>query len=233
MYQNLFRRVTAARIFPTFIFVAGMLAASYNILLFGAGILVAVLGIFLLPPRLNYTAGELTRADWEQRRSVWTAVFASQKLIQIVPSAQGGNAVEYFPAAPKSVFPLPIRMNIDAPVLKLKDGYLAIMPDAVFFVRDWKAVAWSNEEVQIRVDAIGYLENDTVAEDTEIIGHRWLFANPDGTPDASHEDNVELPMVKYGRISVQGQDGRAVQLICSNEKAAAALGALLGNPVEV
>lgn len=239
MYQNLFRRVSASRILPTVIFVAGMFAASYHILLFGAAIVAALLCILLLPPKLNYTFTDSQQARWEELQSAWNAVFASQKLIQIVPRAQGGNPgeagspVDYFPAAPKRIFPLPIRMNITPPVLKLKDGYLSIMPDSVFFVRDWNAVAQGYGDVQIRIDAIGYLETDKVAEDTEIIGHRWLFANPDGTPDASHGDNVELPLVKYGRILIEGKNGVSAQLICSNEKAAAALADLLGSQTAV
>lgn len=231
MYQKVFRRVWLARAFPTVIFVLGMFGAAYHTALFGAAIIAALVGVALLPPKLNYTFTESEQADWDQLQSGWNAVFSSEKLCQIVPRGVE-NAVDYFPVAPKRVFPLPIRMNVDPPVLKLKDGYLAIMPDAVFVIRDWNAAAFGYDQLKISIDAVGYLENDKIPGDAEVIGSRWLFVNPDGTPDNSRSDNVELPMVKYGRIQLQSETGLAIQLVYSNEKAAAALASHIGSQPE-
>jgi frataxin-like iron-binding protein CyaY len=53
----------------------------------------------------------------------------------------------------------------------------------------------------------GYLEEEQVPGDTEIINHTWKKANKDGSMDRRYNGNYQIPIVKYGQFSISSQTG--------------------------
>lgn len=232
MYKSLLRRALVAKYLPPLLLIASFFILAYDELWFAATVFASLLGFLFLPPKLKYTFDDEEKTKWKQLRSAWIAVCKSERLSQITLTAKNINArrtaqikdaVNHVPVKKKLLFPWPIRMNIMPPLLKLTDSYLAILPDGILIMRDWKAIALSYDDISITIEAVGYLENEGVPKDSEVVDYRWAYANNDGSPDARYSNNQQIPIVKYGRIAITSEDGINIQIMCSNERAAESL----------
>lgn len=52
-----------------------------------------------------------------------------------------------------------------------------------------------------------YVERDGVPTDTEVIGQTWFKTNKDGSRDKRFNGNYQIPVVKYGEWSIEGENG--------------------------
>jgi hypothetical protein len=58
-------------------------------------------------------------------------------------------------------------------------------------------------EMQVAVDSLEYVESEGhVYRDSQVIAHRWKFINRDGSQDRRFKDNLELPVVRCGILSL-------------------------------
>ncbi len=63
------------------------------------------------------------------------------------------------------------------------------------------------KEINIAMKLTGYVEEERVPDDTEIIQHTWKKANKDGSADKRFKGNYQIPIVKYGEISITSESG--------------------------
>jgi len=52
-----------------------------------------------------------------------------------------------------------------------------------------------------------FIEEEKIPNDTEIIDYTWLKVNKNGTPDKRFRDNRQIPIVKYGTITLHTETG--------------------------
>lgn len=52
-----------------------------------------------------------------------------------------------------------------------------------------------------------FIEEGSVPSDAVQIGTTWKYVNESGGPDRRFKDNVQLPVMRYGRLSVQTGSG--------------------------
>jgi hypothetical protein len=58
-------------------------------------------------------------------------------------------------------------------------------------------------EMQVAVDSLEYVESEGhVYRDSQVVDHRWKFINRDGSQDRRFKDNLELPVVRCGILSL-------------------------------
>ncbi len=63
------------------------------------------------------------------------------------------------------------------------------------------------KEVKATMKLSGYVEEESVPKDTEIIQHTWKKANKDGSMDKRFKGNYQIPIVKYGDMTFESEGG--------------------------
>lgn len=72
------------------------------------------------------------------------------------------------------------------------------------------------KEINIAMKLTGYVEEEGVPGDTEIIQHTWMKANKNGSPDKRFKDNYQIPVVKYGDLTLTSETGLEESFMFSN-----------------
>ncbi|HMR81963.1 MAG TPA: DUF4236 domain-containing protein [Niabella sp.] len=62
-------------------------------------------------------------------------------------------------------------------------------------------------ELQFNFTPVRFVETGTVPNDSKIIDRTWAKVNKNGTPDKRFKNNYEIPIVRYGNISLQTPTG--------------------------
>jgi hypothetical protein len=72
------------------------------------------------------------------------------------------------------------------------------------------------KEVKATLKLSGYIEEESVPKDTEIIQHTWKKANKDGSGDKRFKGNYQIPIVKYGDMMLESEGGLEESYMFSN-----------------
>lgn len=72
------------------------------------------------------------------------------------------------------------------------------------------------KEVTVGMKLSGYVEEESVPKDTEIIQHTWKKANKDGSMDKRFKGNYQIPIVKYGDMTFESEGGLEESFMFSN-----------------
>ncbi|MDD5341469.1 MAG: hypothetical protein PHC97_03500 [Patescibacteria group bacterium] len=86
----------------------------------------------------------------------------------------------------------------------------------VLFKDNQKFGIFDLKDVKGVFELTGYIEEESVPKDTEIINHTWKKANKDGTMDKRFNANYQIPIVKYGQLLFQSEDGLEEGYLFSN-----------------
>jgi len=62
-------------------------------------------------------------------------------------------------------------------------------------------------ELDFDFSETSFVEQEAVPSDSKIIDTTWLKVNKNGTPDKRFKDNKEIPMVRYGTITLNTETG--------------------------
>lgn len=77
-------------------------------------------------------------------------------------------------------------------------------------------------EVQLTCRPVRFHEDEAVPRDAQVIGHTWLKANADGSPDRRFRDNRQIPIALYGRLEFRSGTGLAEAYMFSDSARATA-----------
>src|SRR5262249_27237993 len=55
-----------------------------------------------------------------------------------------------------------------------------------------------------------FIEREVIPADSPVVGHTWLKANKDGSPDKRFKDNVKIPVVQYGTLTLRSSTGSGI-----------------------
>lgn len=72
------------------------------------------------------------------------------------------------------------------------------------------------KEIKAAMKLTGYVEEEKVPGDTEVIQHTWKKANKDGSPDRRFKGNYQIPVVKYGDLTLTSDTGLEESFMFSN-----------------
>lgn len=78
------------------------------------------------------------------------------------------------------------------------------------------------KELQFNFAPVRFIEDGVVPPDTKIIDHTWHKVNKNGAPDKRFRDNFQIPVVRYGLISLTTKAGVNEQYQFSNYESAEA-----------
>lgn len=72
------------------------------------------------------------------------------------------------------------------------------------------------KEVNTILEFSNFIEEEGVPKDTETISHTWKKANKDGSIDKRFKGNYQIPIVRYGSLTFQSENGLEEGYMFSN-----------------
>ncbi|GEM_PF-188416 len=72
------------------------------------------------------------------------------------------------------------------------------------------------KEIKAAMKLTGYVEEEKVPGDTEVIQHTWKKTNKDGSRDRRFKGNYQIPIVKYGDLTLTSEMGLEESFMFSN-----------------
>jgi hypothetical protein len=103
--------------------------------------------------------------------------------------------------------PAHLSTNIAVPTFRSGHRSVYLLPDRML-VKDHNNYAdVPYDQLHVGAHEQRFIESDTVPSDATVVGHTWKYVNKKGGPDRRFKDNPQLPIVLYGRLSLQSPSG--------------------------
>lgn len=130
----------------------------------------------------------------------------AQTATKRTPISKSEREIEFV----KSDLPHLFLPNANGPDLFFYPTFLLLFKDnQEFGIFDLK-------EVKVTMKLSGYVEEESVPKDTEVIQHTWKKANKDGSMDKRFKGNYQIPIVKYGDMTFESEGGLEESFMFSN-----------------
>ncbi len=72
------------------------------------------------------------------------------------------------------------------------------------------------KDINFGLKLTAYIEEESVPKDTEVIQHTWKKTNKDGSRDKRFNNNYQIPVVKYGDMTLDSESGLEESFMFSN-----------------
>jgi len=146
---------------------------------------------------------DITYAEGVNRAQARTVAQTATKRTLI---SRSGREIEFI----KSDLPFLFLPNENGPDLFFFPTFLLLFKDnQEFGIFDLK-------EIKANMKLSGYIEEESVPKDTEVIQHTWKKANKDGSMDKRFKGNYQIPIVKYGDVTLESEGGLEESFMFSN-----------------
>jgi hypothetical protein len=149
----------------------------------------------------------------------WPWLSQSQRLWRVIESgdvttpylhkrnAGATTLISSVPATAGLSGPKELKTNIEIPSLTAGKSALYFLPDRLL-VRDGKRFTdVSYELLQVFPTNQRYIEADTPPADGTLVDTTWTYVNKDGGPDRRFNNNRQLPVMLYGRLTLATTTG--------------------------
>ncbi len=119
-----------------------------------------------------------------------------------------------------------IQSSLKVPrLMNANGGELFLYPAFVLYFISQQAFALVDiRDVRLDCTPLSFIEEESIPNDAELIGHTWKKANKDGSPDRRFANNYQIPILKYGDIRLTSDSGLNEAYMISNERLARAFG---------
>lgn len=197
-------------------------------------ILSAIAGVFLkvyvkkkLSIPMEYTFDKESLEKYEHLKTQWKSLNSSAALWQLTLStstndkkhnAGAANLVSREKIKIAEGCPKFFRTDMKYILISLKNESLVMMPDKILILKGKNVGAISYENLRIQTQDYRFIETERVPSDAEIIDRTWAKVNKDGSPDKRFKGNKELPICRYGLITLSSNSGMDIRICCSNNK---------------
>ena len=91
-----------------------------------------------------------------------------------------------------------------------------LLPDRILVYQGSDVGAILYHDLSIELRPVGFVETEDVPSDSEVIGQTWRYVNKKGGPDRRFSNNRQIPIVRYGELSLRSSSGMNFILQCSN-----------------
>ena len=119
--------------------------------------------------------------------------------------------------------PAVLATNIAVPSLHARKRSVYFLPDRIL-VRDGRHYAdLPYSSCRVTGTATRFIEEGPVPRDGERIGITWKYVNKGGGPDRRYKNNPQLPIMRYGELTLTAQPGFSYVWQTSRAAAAPAL----------
>ena len=174
---------------------------------------------------LEETFKQLSRSQkvWDVTSAVHqNRVAARSAASTLVMKREVAIAIKQIPDIRSDISPLWLK-NANGADLYFYPGFV-IMYDS----RDQFGIIGLNE-LQFDFAPVRFVEDGIVPGDSKVIDRTWAKVNRNGTPDKRFKDNRQIPIVRYGRISLKTRNGMHEEYEFSNYEATESFGNAFSN----
>ena len=115
-------------------------------------------------------------------------------------------------------------IKADVPIwgIEAGDGTIFFFPEGTLLYRNDRYEPVPYKALKITFSSGRFFEEDDLPADATVVDSTWRFSRPDGSPDPRYKnDNVEIPVVLYSLLDINGPSGLKMRLMVSNRRAAA------------
>ena len=153
----------------------------------------------------------------QQNKRLWQ-VGSSTRVYNTKYNAGAGNNVSRHAISVSKSMPWYISHNIDVFCLKLTTEKIYFTPDRMLIFKNFSVGCRKYNDMVAGFDTTNFVESEFVPRDAEIIRYTWRYVNKSGGPDKRFNNNRQIPVCKYGEISLISEDGINILLECSNHR---------------
>ncbi len=112
-----------------------------------------------------------------------------------------------------------IELNIEPWCVAVGPQQLLFLPDRILVHERRRFAALPYESLVAHFEVTRFIEEDPVAPDARQVDTTWRFVNKAGGPDRRFNNNRQLPVMEYGRLTLTSSHGLTVILESSNPSA--------------
>ena len=115
-------------------------------------------------------------------------------------------------------------IKADVPIwgIEAGDGSIFFFPEGTLLYRNDRYEPVPYKSLKITFSSGRFFEEEDLPNDATVVDSTWRFSRPDGSPDPRYKnDNVEIPVVLYSLLDINGPSGLKMRLMISNRRAAA------------
>lgn len=196
------------------------------IVLFPIGILLKILIAKKWKLDLTYEMDDINQKKFDALNEFLVELKNNKRLWQIGSSirvyntkynAGAGNNVSRTRVSIVNKMPWYIKHNIDVYCLNLKNEKIYFTPDRMLIFKNMGGVGCRRyNDMVAGFSTTNFVETEIVPRDAEIVRYTWRYVNKSGGPDKRFNNNRQIPVCKYGEISLESEDGINILLECSN-----------------
>jgi DNA polymerase-3 subunit epsilon len=100
-----------------------------------------------------------------------------------------------------------LKTNIAVPSMHTSARSLYFLPDRLLVGEGRKYAEASYGSFALHADAVNFIEDGRAPQDNELVGTTWKYVNVRGGPDRRYKDNRQLPILRYGQITISAATG--------------------------
>lgn len=109
-----------------------------------------------------------------------------------------------------------LKLNIDIIAMTASKATLLFLPDKLLVYDGYRTGAINYSSLNIVCTTVGFMLDNDIPSDAQIVSHRWEKMNKDGSPDKRYKDNHQFSVCRYGKVDISAVSGLNLELLCSN-----------------
>ena len=179
---------------------------------------------------LNYDLDPEARVRYVKMLSATRALASSARVWQVSSehrsldtkyTAGAGTLMDKKIAFVRLAAPAFVQTKLAVWEMALGTQRLYLFPDRILVYQGSEVGAVLYHDLSIELHPVGFVETEDVPSDAEVIGQTWRYVNKKGGPDRRFSNNRQIPIVRYGELSLRSSSGMNFILQCSNLQKAA------------
>ncbi|MBL8086091.1 MAG: DUF4236 domain-containing protein [Candidatus Obscuribacter sp.] len=100
-----------------------------------------------------------------------------------------------------------LSVNFDVPVFPAGNQSICLLPDTVLVLQCDDAGSVAYQDLIIVPGETRFAETASVPRDSKVVGRTWQYVNKNGGPDKRFKNNREIPIARYGDITLRSAGG--------------------------
>src|SRR5215217_4393839 len=114
-----------------------------------------------------------------------------------------------------------IRADVKIWGIEAGGGSIFFFPEGALLYRNDRYEPVPYKSLKMTFSSGRFFEEDDLPADATVVETVWRFSRPDGSPDSLHKnDNVQIPVVLYSLLDINGSSRLEMRLMVSSRRAA-------------
>ncbi|MET7328963.1 DUF4236 domain-containing protein [Nonomuraea sp. NPDC005650] len=144
-----------------------------------------------------------------QAHRLWhiAAAGAITTTYQYKVNSGASTLLQRHPAATGLAGPRCLVTNVAVPTLSAGRSRVYFLPDRVLLQENNHFADIPYQNLRVTASQTRFIETGAVPADGQVVGSTWRYVNVRGGPDRRFKDNAQLPVLLYGRLTLQSTNG--------------------------